>query len=29
MNYKLENRIPGLFTDFENTKDSPDFFLTL
>lgn len=26
MNYKLENRIPGLFTDFENTKDFPWLF---
>ena len=26
MNYKPENRIPGLFTDFENTKDFPWLF---
>ena len=26
MNYKLENRIPRLFTDFENTKDFPWLF---
>ena len=26
MNYKRENRIPGLFTDFENTKDFPWLF---
>ena len=26
MNYKLENRIPWLFTDFDNIKDFPSLF---
>ena len=26
MNYKMENRIPWLFTDFDNIKDLPWLF---